>query len=87
MCFPLPLCACSAKSVSWFSSEFHPAGTLWYRPKCMLNYCLEPTSDSSLTHLFCCRTSDTRGCTHAFTTRYTTVDAMTGIGTASATVE
>ena len=45
------------------------------------------TSDSSLTHLFHCRTSDTHGCTHAFTTRYTTVDAMTEIGTASATGE
>jgi len=30
---------------------------------------------------------DTHGCTHAFTTGYTTVDAMLEIGTASATVE
>jgi len=49
-----------------------------------------PTSDSSLTHLFHCRTSGrrsfTHGCTRASTTGYTTLDAMIEIGTTTATV-
>jgi len=61
------------------------------------------TSDSSLTHLFHCRTSrqswlffmhdslacsyDMHGCTRAFTTRYTTVDATVETWRTSATVE